>query len=277
MAKHLSAQLEAQGPFQPMADLKAAEALWAMFRHANGLSNVAVPLITEEAANVKLAKSEGMDVMPVGVSLSPANVAGIGTTCAYSTPGCRALCLASAGKGGLTTVQEARKVRTLFLAEHPEAFLAILVRDLHKAQAKARKAGRILGVRLNILSDLRWEAIAPCLFDMFGDAMFYDYTKWPMALRYLVPSNYHLTYSATERTTYDQIATMVDMGVNVAVPVAIKRSEPIPATLYGVPAIDGDKHDVRPLDPKGVVVALRPKGAARKAEAGEDRFVKGVC
>jgi hypothetical protein len=46
-------------------------------------------------------------------------------------------------------------------------------------------------------------------------------------------------------------------GKNVAV--AFKNC--LPETLWNYPVVDGDKHDLRFLDPKGVVVGLVPKGS----------------
>jgi hypothetical protein len=42
----------------------------------------------------------------------------------------------------------------------------------------------------------------------------------------------------------------------------------LPETYLGRPVIDGDEHDLRFLDPSGVVVGLRAKGKARKQRGG---------
>jgi hypothetical protein len=56
-------------------------------------------------------------------------------------------------------------------------------------------------------------------------------------------------------------------GVNVAVVFDTKRGQPLPAfyTLGGqrFEVINGDKHDVRYTDIKGVIVGLTAKGKAR--------------
>jgi hypothetical protein len=44
-----------------------------------------------------------------------------------------------------------------------------------------------------------------------------------------------------------------------------------PAEYLGFPVINGDEHDLRHLDGRGVVVALSPKG--RKAKADNSGFV----
>jgi hypothetical protein len=42
----------------------------------------------------------------------------------------------------------------------------------------------------------------------------------------------------------------------------------LPKKFQGKRVIDGDKHDLRFLDPRGVVVGLLAKGSAKKAAAG---------
>jgi hypothetical protein len=45
----------------------------------------------------------------------------------------------------------------------------------------------------------------------------------------------------------------------------------LPASYWGFDVIDGDLHDLRHLDPRGVIVGLVPKGA--KAKKSQDGFV----
>jgi hypothetical protein len=42
----------------------------------------------------------------------------------------------------------------------------------------------------------------------------------------------------------------------------------LPETFRGLPVIDGDKDDLRFLDPKGVVVGLKAKGSAKHDKSG---------
>jgi len=47
------------------------------------------------------------------------------------------------------------------------------------------------------------------------------------------------------------------------------RGAPLPIEFLGVPVIDSDAHDLRYLDPIGVIVGLRAKGrAARRTRRG---------
>jgi hypothetical protein len=42
----------------------------------------------------------------------------------------------------------------------------------------------------------------------------------------------------------------------------------LPASFKGVPVVDGDKHDLRFLDEKGVIVGLKAKGKAVTDQSG---------
>jgi len=59
--------------------------------------------------------------------------------------------------------------------------------------------------------------------------------------------------------------------------VAVIFAHGLPAirNLWGHPVIDGDKHDLRFLDPRGVIVGLTPKG--NKAKRDMSGFVLRDC
>ncbi len=75
-----------------------------------------------------------------------------------------------------------------------------------------------------------------------------------------MPANLHLTFSRSEINEADCLEVLA-AGGNVAVVFADR-----PATWNGYPVIDGDQHDLRHLDPKGVVVGLSPKGLKAKRD-----------
>jgi hypothetical protein len=70
-----------------------------------------------------------------------------------------------------------------------------------------------------------------------------------------MPSNYHITFSKSESND-DKVAQVLQAGGNVAV----VFEKALPATYLGKQVINGDLHDFRPLDTKGVVVGLKAKG-----------------
>lgn len=247
--------------------LSEAREAWADFRQAEGLRrDTGRDLLTAPDGNVKLAKN----VAPTySLALSPAATSGF-NVCQASTPECRKHCVAFSGKGGMARVQKVRVARTRFLAARPQAFLTMLVDELDRAVAKHGQ----VKVRLNAFSDLAWEAIAPWLFERYAETVtFYDYTKrWD---RTELPTNYLLTYSVSEKTSLDAVEEALGEGRNVAAVVGAKRGEAIHSVTLlrdgsrsiGFPSIDGDKSDDRSIDPRGVVVALRPKGTMRQGSS----------
>jgi hypothetical protein len=54
--------------------------------------------------------------------------------------------------------------------------------------------------------------------------------------------------------------------LNIAV--VWRKASSIPTEYLGLPVVDGDKDDLRFLDPKGVVVALYAKGKAKRDTSG---------
>ena len=98
--------------------------------------------------------------------------------------------------------------------------------------------------------------------DEFPDVQFYDYTKLPKPELRIRP-NYALTFSYSGHNLPDAPDALAH-GVNVAVVFAVRKGFELPETWNGYRVIDGDLHDLRFLDPKGVVVGLRAKGRAKK-------------
>lgn len=211
------------------------------------------------------------------LSLAPALTSGH-NVCAYSTPACRAGCVAFTGRGlGPTgasggTVMGQRALKVQFLVANPDAFCTLVHRELTLA---AKRHGK-MAVRLNCYSDIPWELIAPWMYDVPG-VIAYDYTKYPN--RTSTP-NYHLTYSVHERSSDELIISKLSAGQNVAVVFNLLHRQngswqyPLPAEFLGFPVIDGDKDDTRYDDPPGVVVGLRVKG--RKLFNNPGKFVREV-
>lgn len=250
-------------------DRRDAADHWAQVRAHWGFGPSA-PLLTPPDANVKLAKTK----RPVyGLSLAPARESGF-NVCPHSTPLCRAGCVAFAGKGELPRIQAARIAKTQFLAKHPLSFLRLLQAEIERA---IERHDEQIGVRLNTFSDIPWERVAPQLLASFHpkEVLFYDYTKdWSRESIAI----YHLTYSASERTSEAAIEAACCAGRNVAVVFDTKRGHELPRTHLGIPVIDADESDDRTADPRGVIVGLRAKGRMRRKEylLGFVREVKPV-
>jgi hypothetical protein len=133
-------------------------------------------------------------------------------------------------------------------------------------------------VRLNLLSDIPWEAMIPWMFEKFPKVQFYDYTK---VMFRKPPPNYDLTYSYSgenltliSKKLYGPTpsrAAVVFLGYLLEDGTAVTVSKPkgeagygyglptftdmfAPDHLKGKPegmllVTNADKHDARPLDP----------------------------
>jgi hypothetical protein len=106
-----------------------------------------------------------------------------------------------------------------------------------------------VAVRMNVFSDVNWEDI----FDLnqFSNVTFYDYTK---KIKNIEATNKHFTYSASEKDSDKDLIALLTRGMNVAM-----VFNKIPQAWKGFEVIDGDIHDRRYEDKKGVVVGLRQK------------------
>lgn len=235
-------------------------------------------LLARPIANPKLAKGLDFGILTSPMHLAPAKLAGY-QVCPMSTAGCRAACLHTAGNPAyMAGKHRSRLIKTKAFFEDRDAFMLALVREIAKHSRKAEQLGMVCGVRLNATSDIRWETIpvfgARNVMELFPETSFYDYSK--IANRRNLPSNYRLTFSLAENNDLQALAALAN-GMNVAVAFNVRRGQPLPASfsLLGksVPVIDGDVHDYRPADPRGVIVGLRAKGRAIGDASG---FVRDV-
>jgi hypothetical protein len=79
-----------------------------------------------------------------------------------------------------------------------------------------------------------------------------------------MPENYHLTVSYSE-ANQAYAEKVKQTRHNIAV---VFRDKQLPAEYLGRKVINGDKTDLRFLDPSGVVVGLYAKGPAKKDYSG---------
>jgi len=214
-------------------------------------------------ANPKTQKGESLGYLTAVLHLAPANQAGLGTVCAKSTPQCRDLCLYYAGRGAFNAVKAARLRRTQQYKADPQGFATKLIEEVDHWKRHAERKGMTLAVRINGTSDL--PKLARDVKAAYPGVQFYDYTKIPRA--WMSNPTIHYTFSKSESNLSDCMEAL-KARKNVAVVFSTRKGEPLPANWLGKPVIDGDTHDLRFLDPKGVVVGLRAKGRARKHVGG---------
>lgn len=213
--------------------------------------------------------------------MAPATMAGVGNLCPKATAPCISACLGwysgqasmVAHDADINSVRQSRIEKARRFMRDRAAYMRDVVRSIELAEIKARRMGLKLCVRMNGSTDIAWEGIA-CerggvryrnLMEAFPHIQFVDYTKIASRMKRPLPANYHLTLSRNEEND----ATVIDIvraGGNAAV-----VFDHVPAMWQGFRVIDGDAHDLRHLDPRGVIVGLSPKG--RKAKRDASGFV----
>ena len=222
--------------------------------------------------------------------MAPHKSAGRGNLCANASPGCIALCLGwYSGQASMVAdlendinnVRKSRIRKTVYFFSDTQGFMQEAVYHIGKLVRRADKLGLKLCVRMNGASDIPFERIKlvayqnKTIFELFPHVQFVDYTKkLARVLSPNKPTNYYLTLSRSEINWRD-CETALNNGHNVAVVFA----ETLPdyehgETYRGYEVINGDKHDLRHLDPQGdvgYIVGLLPKG--RKAKRDESGFV----
>ena len=201
-------------------------------------------------------------------------------TCARATYGCGTNCLNESGHGqrhmihnGGHSVHVARMVRTLIWFKYRDQFKAKAQREIRALKRKADCMGVPLAIRPNGTTDLRFEKLWPELFADNPDVTFWDYTKDISRNVGHIP-NYSLCYSVHENTTDSDLEQAFTNGMNCVVVGRLKRTDAKPESYMGRPVVDGDKHDLRFLDPIGCFVMLFAKGNAYGDSTGFVRDVK---
>ena len=227
--------------------------------------------------------------------------------CPWATAGCAAGCLNWAGHGGLSpAVAAARGRRTLAMLADPALYGRAILWAIVRAWARAQAQGLPLAVRLRGTDEgprCGWHRLgllvpvadAVALAHRFGAAItpgavtlgealgvlraegslhLYDYTKaglsGPLGLWAQADAGFDVTASlaADRATAVADAALAVRAGFRLAVPVALRKGQPLPVALtlapdHGpavtVPAVNGDLSDHRWADPEGVAVILRSK------------------
>ena len=221
-------------------------------------------------SNDKTLKGLSLGYMTYGIHFAHSDLSGF-DVCPDASEGCKQSCLDFAGRGQQGNVKEARIEKTkVFFANIP-AFMENLFSEIQKAINYCEKKGLTPCFRLNLTSDIKWERIRHKRFGImqeFPEIQFYDYTKSVSRMGLGIP-NYHLTFSRSEsQTNHVHCALTLKAGFNVAAVFSTKKGFDLPSHYNGFEVIDGDKHDLRFLDQKRVIVGLRAKGPARQDKSG---------
>ncbi len=231
-------------------------------------------LLTHPGNNAKLAKGNGTDFAPYILHLAPAKSSGH-NTCPFASKECISLCLNTAGRARIfPQILEARKRKTRELFSNRKDFLGRLTHEIRLAIRREGRNDRIAVFRLNGTSDLDFMEI----ISAFPDTQFYDYTKnfhtYDRFLLKELPGNYYLTFSFSGHNAA-LCKSFLRRGGTVAVgfawPVGKKYIQPSKWERFST--INGDESDLRFLDSKRKVIALKAKGKARRTK--ENPFIVG--
>lgn len=217
-------------------------------------------------SKTKKGRSKGYETYLL--HLAPAGADGTVNLCRHASPGCSEACLFTAGRGRFDKVRSARVNKTNYYTADPRGFKDQLAEEIHKVVWRhTKKMDTAPAIRLNATSDVNWVPFIRLIQKDLKDKcpIFYDYTKdLQRAIRVHQDDDlrYHITFSKSE-TNDMEVFEAVQKGVNVAVVFA-----DVPDYWLDRPVIDGDKNDLRFLDPDGSIVALRAKGKAKKDKSG---------
>lgn len=266
--------------------LREAREEYAWKRSHFGLARVPGQWWTAPDANLKLAlAAAGADpTYAAGLTLIPASgfaavVAAsqnyaipdslrlvgahkLGTLCTHSTPTCRRNCVITGGRGAMPTAVRGRAARTLLWWYHPAAAMRL---DIDAAERHDRRYGPAARRRWCIGDDVRWSLFMPESELTRFEGRQYQYTKH--SVTDLPERDGHvIVRSATGergRWTIDSIRAAAQDGQRIAVVCDAAKTDNLPATWAGIPAIDGDATDDRTLQPAGTICLLRAKGSLR--------------
>ena len=239
--------------------------------------------------NAKTVKGDGSEYLTAILYMTPYKV-WVETLGRYSNScpmaeqaGCIDACLNTAGRGQMSNVQSARMRKAQWFYNDRKSFMSQLYEDVTKFSHYCFKRGIKPCVRLNGTTDIQWENIkyddGLNIFEHFSDVQWYDYTKIANRRKVKDIPNYHLTwsYSNADPKYAAMLDTAIANGMNAAVVFRSNFIKVVPKCWHkwnGYPVIDGDKDDLRFLDPKGGhIVALYAKGKAKKDQTG---FVQEV-
>jgi hypothetical protein len=246
-------------------------------------------LLSKPDSNTKLAKETDRtnNYRLYSLFLAPAGSSGY-NTCAWSSQECVRLCLNSAGRGAMESVQSARIGKTRYMVEHPYAFMYSMLSEMCSAMRSAEKTKSFLAIRLNGTSDIPWESIAPfiegfCVDGNYFDTInkleklprfsLYDYTKsFARATKNLPWYDMTLSFSGYN---WSECKKVLD---SKTARVAVVFSNYIPEEYEGYEVVNGDLDDYRFKDTKGVIVGLLYKstGKANDKIVMEDQDLKFV-
>ena len=208
--------------------------------------------------------------------MAPHSIAGVGNLCPFASPGCAASCLGyHTGQASMVkdaddvrnknSVRKSRDLKAVQYMTQRQTYRAELHKQVRKVIRKAAKMRLVPALRFNGSTDITGEPIE--LAREFPEAYVNEYTK---SLRFalhnaagLPPSNLRVCFSRSEINEADCLKVLEAGGL-----VSVVFAGDLPQYWNGFPVVNGDAHDLLHLWPRGVVVGLKAKGAAKRDRTG---------
>lgn len=238
--------------------------------------------------NPKAAKAGDFGYLNGINYMAPHTLGGVGNLCPHASAGCVNLCLGDhSGQAAMSQkVKQSRISKARYFMKDRAAFMSEFALHCAKLYAKAKAEGLKPAIRPNGSTDIAFEGVAfeigePLaakisgimgrefaagkyrnIFEAFPEIQFLDYTKNARRFDRALPPNYHLTFSISE-TNHDTARNLLERSISCAVVFGVF---PHPEVFLRAKVIDGDAHDLRFLDPAGVIVGLSPKGNRAKKD-----------
>lgn len=186
-------------------------------------------------------------------------------TCANASPECIKQCLETSGLLALKMSRDARANRMDMFIKNINGFYVQLIKELKSFERSTKKVELLPTTRLNCLSDIAFEehnvlGTGKNIFELFPDLQFIDYTKRYTRLFKDLPANYHLTYSINELTPkhiIEEVYSKTRFNCAAVFYPEVPKSWEFSGINYDV--FDGDKSDLRHLDPRGKIIGLKYK------------------
>ena len=227
-------------------------------------------LLDTTGGNTKLRKNNrDVKVRVAGLSLIPDD-----RVCPMRhIAGCAAPCLRWAGRGPMPSVVTGRQSKLDYLYSDRLGFISQLKREIGNFERLCSKAGVIPYIRLNVISDVRWESTAyGQIPQAFPNVNFYDYSKVANRLN-KTPDNYKLMFSYSPAVKF-QPQVRLAMAANV--PMSAVFYPAIPDTFLGAKVINGDNSDIENLKYSypNYIIGLKYKNAnGRGIDPIDETFV----
>lgn len=235
-----------------------------------------VTYIGKIKSSVKMSYSFKHNVVTYCIYLAPSDLAGKEYKVCPNDTYCRDLCLNGSGRNlGLTlhepdrisVITRARIKKTKLFYENRELFMEIVVREIKRMQAYAKKHKMGFSIRLNGTSDLNptiFKYKGKNILELFPNVQFYDYTKVASRLSLQKKyKNYDLTLSFNGYN-WNECKEYLDNKGKVAV---VFESQ-LPTLYHGYHVIDANGYDMRYMDEPGTIMGLHYHRVANNYKDG---------